>query len=46
MPTAELADAALAAGARGPAIGQRIHAARVQAVAQALADAAPPQASG
>ncbi len=46
VPTAELADAAVAAGARGPAIGQRIHAARVQAVAQALADAAPPQASG
>ena len=37
VPTAEVAAAALAAGARGPAIGQHITAARVQAVAQALA---------
>jgi tRNA nucleotidyltransferase (CCA-adding enzyme) len=34
VPTTQIAEAALAAGARGPAIGQRITAARVQAVAQ------------
>jgi tRNA nucleotidyltransferase (CCA-adding enzyme) len=36
VPTAEVAGAALAAGARGPEIGQRIAAARAQAVARAL----------
>ena len=34
------ADAALAAGAKGPEVGRRIHEARVQAVAEALALAA------
>ena len=41
VPTAELSAAAIAAGLRGPQIGQRITEARVQAVARALADLSP-----
>ena len=36
VPTADIAEAAMSAGARGPQVGQRIAAARAQAVAQAL----------
>ncbi len=40
VATAPIADAALAAGAQGPEVGRRIHEARAQAVAEALALAA------
>ncbi len=40
VATAPIADAALAAGAHGPEVGRRIHEARAQAVAEALALAA------
>ena len=40
VPTAPIAEAALAAGAKGPEVGKRIHEARVQAVARALGEGA------
>lgn len=44
--TAPIAAAAIAAGAEGPEVGQRIHQARVRAVAAALPDAGPDLSEG